>query len=85
MQHHKHKIRAELPKIYSQDLLNVIFSHPYTKIQGVEQELGVSRPTATKYLDALHSVGLMEKVRLGRESYYINIDLVQCLRGVHDL
>jgi Fic family protein len=85
MQHHKHKIRSELPKLYSQDLLNVVFRHPYTKIQEVEQELRISRPTATKYLDGLHSIGLMGKVRLGRESYYVNADLVACLRGVHDL
>jgi Fic family protein len=85
MQHHKHKIRSELPKIYSQDLLNVIFSHPYTKIQWIEQELMVKRLTATKYLDALHGIGLMGKVRLGRENYYINNDLVKCLANVHDL
>jgi len=85
MQHHKHKIRSELPKIYSQDLLNVIFSHPYTKIQGVEQELGITRKTAAKYLDAMRDIELMQKVRLGRERYYVNADLVACLRGVHDL
>ena len=42
-----------LPKIYSQDLLNLIFRHPYTKIEYVQKENGVTRLTATKYLEQL--------------------------------
>jgi len=85
MQKHKHKMRAELEKIYSQDLLNIIFSHPYTKISHVEDGLHVSRPTATKYLDALTEIGIMHKLKLGRDSYYINRDLMECLSNAHDL
>ena len=43
MQHHKHKIRSELPKVYSQELLNNLFRHPYTKIDYVMVELEISR------------------------------------------
>lgn len=39
MLHQKHKLRSELPKIYSQDLLNNLFRHPYTKIDFVMEEL----------------------------------------------
>ena len=42
----KHRIR-ESYKFYSQDLLNNLFSHPYTKIGFVERDLDVSRLTAT--------------------------------------
>lgn len=49
----KHGIREKLPKIYSQDLLNNLFNHPYTKIEFIVEELGVSRITATKYLEQL--------------------------------
>ena len=48
----KHQIRADY-KFYSQDLINNLFTHPYTKIEFVQRDLGVSRVTATKYLDAL--------------------------------
>ena len=58
MQTFKQKIRSELPKIYSQDLLNNIFRHPYTKIDFVMMELDVSRITATRYLDELINIGL---------------------------
>ncbi len=79
MQHHKHKIRDELPKIYSQDLLNLIFSHPYTKPSFVERELRLGRITATRYLNELARIGLMNKIKLGREVYYINNQLVALL------
>ena len=72
MQSHKHKMREELPKIYSHDLLNNLFRHPYTKIDFVMQELKVTRITATKYLDALVNLGILSKHKKGKENYYIN-------------
>jgi len=75
MQNHKQKMRSELPKIYSQDLINVVFGHPYTKIDFVVREMKVSRLTATRYLNELVKIGLMKKEKKGRESYYININL----------
>jgi Fic family protein len=78
---YKHRIRQELPKIYSQDLINNIFSHPYTKIQFVEHDLGVSRLTATKYLDRLAESNFLVKQKVGRASYYINMKLYEILAG----
>ncbi|WP_430983536.1 Fic family protein, partial [Escherichia coli] len=45
MAEYKRRIRADHAKIYSQDLLNNLFRHPYTRIEYVQTELGVSRPT----------------------------------------
>jgi Fic family protein len=84
MLQHKQKLRGELPKIYSQDLLNNIFRHPYTKIDFVMMDLEVSRPTATKYLDELVTIGLLQKEKLGKESYYVNKDLFDLLAGIGD-
>ena len=81
IQNHKDKMRSELPKIYSQDLINVIFGHPYTKIDFVVRELGVSNLTATKYLNELVRIGLIHKEKKWRESYYINIELFKLLGG----
>jgi len=69
---YKFKMRGELPKIYSQDLLNLLFRHPYTKIEFVMNDLGVSRITATKYLNELTEKGLLTKNKLGRNIYYVN-------------
>lgn len=79
MQSHKHKMREELPKIYSHDLLNNLFRHPYTKIEFVMQELQVTRITATKYLDELVRIGLLSKHKKGKENYYMNKALFDLL------
>jgi Fic family protein len=80
MQATKQHLRGELPKLYSQDLLNNLFRHPYTKIEFIERDLGVSRPTATKYLVELEKAGLVRKTKLGRTNFYINEPLFTLLR-----
>jgi DNA-binding IclR family transcriptional regulator len=62
-----------------------MFSHPYSKIALVERDLNVSRATATRYLDELTRIGLMDKLKLGRESYYLNRALVDLLTNVQSL
>jgi Fic family protein len=74
----KHRIRAGF-KFYSQDLINNLFMHPYTKIEFVERDLKVSRLTATKYLDALAGAEFVRKVKVGRSNYYINLALNEIL------
>jgi Fic family protein len=78
----KHDLRDRLPKLYSQDLLNNLFRYPYTKIEFVERELGVSRPTATKYLEQLTTAGLVHKQRMGKTNFYINEPLFDLLSNV---
>lgn len=75
---YKHRIREKY-KFYSQDLINNLFAHPYTKIEFVMRDLDVSRLTATKYLDVLTEDGFLEKRKVGRINYYINISLNQIL------
>lgn len=72
----KQKMRTDHEKIYSHDLLNNLFRYPYTRIDSVQKELRVSRPTATKYLEELTQSGLLTKHREGRSNYYINHSLV---------
>jgi Fic family protein len=64
---------------YSQDLLNNLFTHPYTKVAFIEQDLGVTRVTATKYLNALVEHGMLRKLRAGRSNYFINARLFAIL------
>ncbi len=82
MQKTKHDIRNRLPKLYSQDLLNNLFRYPYTKIEFIEHELDVSRPTAAKYLEQLTGAGLVRKQRMGKTNFYINEPLFALLSGV---
>lgn len=76
------KIKSQIRqkhKFYSQDLINNLFHYPYTKVTFLERDLQVSRATATRYLEALADDGLLNKQRLGRESYYINHQLIELL------
>ena len=81
MQHHKRQIRGKLVKVYSQDLLNNLFRHPYTKIEFVTEELQIHRNTARKYLNELVNIGLLAKNRIGKENFYINTDLFSLLQN----
>ena len=71
MQDYKIRIRGKY-KFYSQDLLNNLFSHPYTKIEYLERDLGVHRQTATGYLNELTKDGFLEKAKIGKHNFYIN-------------
>lgn len=82
MQVTKHRLRDELPKIYSQELLNNLFRYPYTKIEFVERDLDVSRITAAKHLDTLNARGFVEKKKIGRTNFYINRPLFALLTQI---
>jgi len=77
---YKHRIRNQF-KFYSQDLINNLFTHPYTKIAFIERDLKVSRITATKYLDTLAEQGFLQKQKIGRANYYVNVVLNRILIG----
>ena len=79
MSEFKRDIRDNLSKIYSQDLLNNLFRHPYTRIEFVMKELSISRPTASSYLKQLEARGLVVKLKLGRENFYLNEKLFDLL------
>jgi cell filamentation protein, protein adenylyltransferase len=82
MQKHKVTIRTELPKIYSQDLINNLFKNPYTKIEYLENDLKVTRQTASNYLNKISNLGLLEKIKVGKVNYYINSELINVLVNV---
>lgn len=66
-------------KFYSQELLNNLFKHPYTKIEFVVRDLGVSRITAANYLNKLAEDGVLRKEKLGTGNYYVNERLFSLL------
>ncbi len=79
---HKKTIREGLPKIYSQDLINSLFRHPYTKIEYLKTDLNIVRKTAARYLDQLCEIGILNKNKIGKENYYFNVALIEQLKNV---
>lgn len=73
------KVLRDNYKFYSQDLLNNLFKHPYTKISFLERDLKVSRPTASAYINQLAKDGLLIKQKIGTTNYYINQPLFDIL------
>lgn len=71
MHNYKQGLRHSF-KFYSQDLLNNLFSHPYTKIEFLEKDLGIHRQTASKYLDALVKANFLRLEKIGKHHFYIN-------------
>jgi len=79
MKEYKNTLRDKTPKIYSQDILNNLFRYPYTKIEYLMNDLGVSRNTAIRYLDQLEQLDLIEKRKVGRDNFFLNKSLLQLL------
>lgn len=76
MSEYKSVLRPMFGKQYKHELLNNLFFYPYTKIDFLMRDMQIQRKTAAKYLDKIVETGLLEKERLGRENYYINVKLV---------
>ncbi|WXU00562.1 MAG: hypothetical protein Ctma_1287 [Catillopecten margaritatus gill symbiont] len=84
-QEYKENIRNKLPKLYSQELINNLFKHPYTKISFLQEDLNVSRVTAARYLGELTQEGLLIKHKLGRDNYYLNHQLIDLLSHIENM
>jgi len=75
----KHKIKWEV-SFYSKDLLEILFKHPYTKIEFLVDELGVVRQTASKYLQELEDIGVLHMIKVKKEKFYVNVALYEIFR-----
>ena len=77
MQRHKQTLRPLFGKNYRHELLNNLFYHPYTKIEFMQRDLMVQRKTAAKYLNVMVEAKVLVVVKIGRENYYINRELME--------
>jgi Fic family protein len=75
-------IIEQKPKMYSKDLLEALFYHPYTKRAFIEEQLSVSRPTATNYLNELEKIGILSSKKIGKEIFYIHTKLFDLFKDM---
>jgi len=78
----KNIIQENKPKIYSKDLLEALFYHPYTKRTFIEESLNISRPTATSYLNEFEKMGILTPHKKGREVFYVHDKLFELLKNM---
>lgn len=73
------RVKQELPKIYSKDLIEVLFKSPYCKIQFLEEAGIARRQTASLYLQQLEGIGLLHCTKRGKEKYFLNQQFLDVL------
>jgi Fic family protein len=73
------KARRDCPKIYSKDLVELIFENPYSRIDFLVNKLNINRKTASKYLKELEGQGFLSHLQIGKELLYINDNLMKLL------
>jgi Fic family protein len=74
------KTREDCPKIYSKELVELIFENPYSKIDFLVKKLSINRKTASKYLKELEEHGFLSHLQIGKEIVYINNELMEILK-----
>ncbi|HEX4839541.1 MAG TPA: Fic family protein [Rhabdochlamydiaceae bacterium] len=79
MQKTTETIKKNLPRIYSKELVEVIFQQPYCKIRFLENAGIARRQTASFYLKELERFGILKSVKIGNEIYYIHTELYKIL------
>lgn len=73
------EIRVALPRIYTKELVETLFVHPYSKIEFLVNALRVERKAASRYLQSLEELGLLKSQKVGRERIYVNVRLMTVL------
>ena len=73
------EIQKALPKIYSKDLVEVLFRLPYTKRNFLENAGLGNLKTSGTYLKSLEEKGFLKNVMVGKEKLYLNFRLMQLL------
>lgn len=73
-------VQEKLPRIYSKDLIEQLFIHPYCKIEFLVNNLGIERKAASRYLNGLEEIGILKSEQKGKEVIYINTKLYNLLK-----
>jgi Fic family protein len=72
-------VRDKCPKIYSHELIDVIFEQPYCRISNLIEKNIVKRQAASEYLKTLCEIGVLAEKATGREKIFIHPKLLEIL------
>jgi cell filamentation protein, protein adenylyltransferase len=75
-------MKQRLPgRIYSKELIELLFTQPYCKVEFVVNAGIAKRQTAADYLKEIEKTGLLKSKKVGKEVLYLNIPLFELLRS----
>ena len=72
-------VRSKAPKIYSRELVDVMFNQPYCRIENLVDAGIAKRETASRYLKALAAANLLREEKIGREKLFVNPAFLELL------
>lgn len=75
-------VRARLPKVYSHELVSLLFALPYCRISSLTEAGIAKRQTASVYLKQLVEAGVLTELDAGKEKLFLHPKLMGLLR--HD-
>ncbi len=81
MEHTAEYTQAQLPKIYSWELVEVLFKQPYCRINNLVDISIAKRQTASVYLKQLCDIGVLKEVKKGRENIFVHPKYIELLTG----
>lgn len=73
-------VRQQLPKIYSYELIQLIFEQPYCRISNLVENGIAKRQTASTYLRQLSAIGVLQETSAGKEKLFVHPKLMQLMR-----
>lgn len=79
IEHTTNHVRDSLPKIYSHELIQIIFEQPYCRISNLTDAGIAQRQTASSYLKQLCEIGILHEMSAGREKLYVHPKLIQLM------
>ncbi|MEA1886560.1 MAG: Fic family protein [Bacteroidota bacterium] len=74
------EIKKQLPRVYSKDLMEILFRLPYTKIQFLERAGLGNQKTVGNYLREMEKAGFLTSEKVGKEKLYLNYLLMEILK-----
>ena len=85
MDHTAEYVQHELPKIYSWELVALLFKQPYCRIGNLVEAGIAKRQTASVYLKQLCETGVLKEVKSGRENIFVHPKYIELLTGEENI
>lgn len=85
MEHTASFVQDKLPKIYSWELVEMLFKQPYCRISNLVDAGVAKRQTASVYLKQLCDAGVLKEIKSGRENMFVHPKYIELLTGEENI